>query len=86
MGHCLSDNGEFEKALPWLEKALGINVMANAQWGIVAIKTMIPSAFSKQERAFSNSQFSDNEPPMKLFAKITVMGTFTSSPIFSAFS
>jgi len=38
MGVCLSDNGEFEKALPCFEKALGINVMANVQWGIVAIK------------------------------------------------
>ena len=41
MGACLSDNGEFEKALPFYEKALGINVMANAQWGIVGIKTNI---------------------------------------------
>jgi tetratricopeptide (TPR) repeat protein len=41
MGQCLSNNGEFEKALPWFEKALGINVMGNVQWGIVAIKTNI---------------------------------------------
>jgi tetratricopeptide (TPR) repeat protein len=41
MGWCLSDNGEFEKALPFFEKALEINVMANVQWGIVAIKTNI---------------------------------------------
>jgi class 3 adenylate cyclase/tetratricopeptide (TPR) repeat protein len=41
MGTCLSDNGEFEKALPYLEKALEINVMANVQWGIVVIKTNI---------------------------------------------
>jgi tetratricopeptide (TPR) repeat protein len=41
MGSCLSENGEFEKALPFFEKALEINVMANAQWGIVALKTNI---------------------------------------------
>jgi tetratricopeptide (TPR) repeat protein len=41
MGECLSDNGEFEKALPCFEKALEINVMGNVQWGIVAIKTNI---------------------------------------------
>jgi len=41
MGACLSDNNEFEKALSCYEKALGINVMANALWGIVAIKTNI---------------------------------------------
>ena len=43
MGCCLSENGEFEKALPCFEKALGINVMANVQWGIVAIKGNIVS-------------------------------------------
>jgi len=41
MAVCLSDNGEFEKALPFYEKALGINMMADVQWGIVAIKTYI---------------------------------------------
>ncbi|HDY87121.1 MAG TPA: tetratricopeptide repeat protein, partial [bacterium] len=41
MGACLSENGEFEKALPSYERALGINVMANVQWGIVGIKTNI---------------------------------------------
>jgi tetratricopeptide (TPR) repeat protein len=41
MGQCLSNNGEFEKALPWFEKALGINVMTNTQWGIVALKANI---------------------------------------------
>ncbi len=41
MGFCLSDNGEFEKALSCYEKALEINVMANVQWGIVALKTNI---------------------------------------------
>jgi len=38
MGACLSENGEFEKALPYFQKALGINVMANVKWGIAAIK------------------------------------------------
>ena len=41
MGHCLSGNGEFAKALSCYEKALGINVMANVRWGIVALKTNI---------------------------------------------
>jgi class 3 adenylate cyclase/tetratricopeptide (TPR) repeat protein/ABC-type lipoprotein export system ATPase subunit len=41
MGQCLSDNGEFEKALSCLEMALGINVMANVQWGIVTVKANI---------------------------------------------
>jgi tetratricopeptide (TPR) repeat protein len=41
MGNCLSDNAEFEKALPCFEKALGINVKANVQWGIVAAKMNI---------------------------------------------
>ncbi len=41
MGNCLSDNGELEKALPCYEKAVEINAMANAQWGIVAIKANI---------------------------------------------
>ncbi len=41
MGCCLSDNGEFEKALLCLEKALEINVMTNAQWGIAVTKVMI---------------------------------------------
>jgi len=41
IGACLSENGEFEKALLCLDKALGINVAANVQWGIVAIKTNI---------------------------------------------
>jgi tetratricopeptide (TPR) repeat protein len=41
MGYCLSDNGEFEKAFSCWEKALGINVMAKVQWGIVAIKANI---------------------------------------------
>jgi len=41
MGYCLSDNGEFEKAFSCWEKALGINVMANVKWGIVAIKANI---------------------------------------------
>jgi tetratricopeptide (TPR) repeat protein len=41
MGHCLSANGEFAKALSCYEKALGINVMVNVRWGIVALKTNI---------------------------------------------
>jgi tetratricopeptide (TPR) repeat protein len=41
IGCCLSDNGEFVKALPYFEEALEINVMANVLWGIVAIKTNI---------------------------------------------
>ena len=41
MGTCLSDNGEFEKALHCLEKALEINVMANVLWGIAAIESNI---------------------------------------------
>ena len=41
MGACLSDNGQFEKALHCLEKALEINVMANVPWGIVALKAVI---------------------------------------------
>jgi tetratricopeptide (TPR) repeat protein len=43
MGTCLSDNGEFEKALYCLKKALEINVMANVPWGIVALKAVITS-------------------------------------------
>ncbi|PQP34221.1 hypothetical protein C6A37_08905, partial [Desulfobacteraceae bacterium SEEP-SAG9] len=41
MGCCLSDDGEFEKALSCLEKALEINTMANVPWGIVGMKTHI---------------------------------------------
>jgi class 3 adenylate cyclase/tetratricopeptide (TPR) repeat protein len=41
MGSCLSAKGKFKKALPYFEKALGFNVMANFQWGIVAIKANI---------------------------------------------
>jgi predicted ATPase/class 3 adenylate cyclase len=60
MGTCLSDNGEFEKALHYLEKALEINVMANVPWGIVAIKTIIaPWVYFRQGKgklAFQTSQ------------------------------
>jgi tetratricopeptide (TPR) repeat protein len=38
---CLSDRGEPEKALPYFERALEINVMANVLWGIVRIKANI---------------------------------------------
>ncbi len=41
MGACLSENGEFEKPIPYYEKALRINVMANTQWGIAAVKAHI---------------------------------------------
>jgi len=60
MGYCLSDNGEFEKAFSCWEKALGINVMANVQWGIVAIKSnIIIWVYGRQgkvERAYQTSQ------------------------------
>ena len=38
MGTSLSENGELEKTLPFFEKALGINVMANVKWGIVVVR------------------------------------------------
>ena len=41
MGGCLSDNSEFERALSCYEKALGINVMTNIQWGIATVKANI---------------------------------------------
>jgi predicted ATPase len=41
MGVCLSENGEYVNALPYFEKALEINVMANVLWGIVTMKTQI---------------------------------------------
>ncbi|PQP33878.1 hypothetical protein C6A37_10660, partial [Desulfobacteraceae bacterium SEEP-SAG9] len=60
MGVCLSGNGEFEKALSCFEKALGINVMANVQWGIVAIKGNLVSwvycLLGNVELAYQTSQ------------------------------
>jgi class 3 adenylate cyclase/tetratricopeptide (TPR) repeat protein len=60
MGSCLSDIGEIEKALPCYEKALGINVMANVQWGIVAIKAntviWVYGRLGKVELAYQTSQ------------------------------
>ena len=60
MGPCLSNNGEFEKALPFYEKALGINVMTNVQWGIAAIKSNIIiwviSRLGNVELAYQTSQ------------------------------
>jgi predicted ATPase/class 3 adenylate cyclase len=60
MGTCLSDNGEFEKSLHYLEKALEINVMASVPWGVVAIKTIIvPWVYFRQGKgklAFQTSQ------------------------------
>jgi class 3 adenylate cyclase/tetratricopeptide (TPR) repeat protein len=60
MGFCLSDNGEFEKALPYLERALEINVMANVPWGIAALKAHIAvfvySRQGKVELAYQTSQ------------------------------
>jgi class 3 adenylate cyclase/tetratricopeptide (TPR) repeat protein len=41
MGGCLTGTCEFDKALYHLTKALEINVSANAQWGISAIKSWI---------------------------------------------
>jgi tetratricopeptide (TPR) repeat protein len=49
MGHCLSENGEFEKALHYFKKALEINVMANVPWGIVSVKThIVHSVYARQ--------------------------------------
>jgi tetratricopeptide (TPR) repeat protein len=60
MGQCLSDNGDFEKALPWFEEALKINVMSNVKWGIVAIKlNIIDFIYVRQgnvELAYQTSQ------------------------------
>jgi len=60
IGQCLSDNGEIEKSLPYFEKALGINVMANVQWGIVAIKAntvfWVYGRLGKVELAYQTSQ------------------------------
>jgi tetratricopeptide (TPR) repeat protein len=60
MGNCLSDNGEFEKALFCYEKALEINEMANVQWGIVAIKaniiTFVYASTGNVELAYQTSQ------------------------------
>jgi class 3 adenylate cyclase/tetratricopeptide (TPR) repeat protein len=60
MGWCLSDNGEFEKALSCFEKALKINVMANTQWGIVAIKKeiiiFVYANLGNSELAYQTSQ------------------------------
>jgi tetratricopeptide (TPR) repeat protein len=41
MGHCLSSLGDFEKALPYFEKVLEINMLANVPWGISAVKSHI---------------------------------------------
>ncbi len=41
MGYCQTHSGEFAKALPYFEKALNINIMANTQWGIVALKAQM---------------------------------------------
>jgi len=41
MGVCLSENLEFEKALPCFEIVLEINVRANAQWAIAITKANI---------------------------------------------
>jgi tetratricopeptide (TPR) repeat protein len=38
MGYCLSDKGEFEKALSCYEKALEITITTNVPWGVVAQK------------------------------------------------
>jgi tetratricopeptide (TPR) repeat protein len=60
MGNCLSDISEFEKALSCYEKALGINVMTKAQWGIVAIKRNITffvySRLGSVELAYTTGQ------------------------------
>ncbi|HEA67882.1 MAG TPA: hypothetical protein ENI07_13825 [Desulfobacterales bacterium] len=59
MGGCLSDNGEFAKALPFYEKALGINLMANVLWGIVAVKRDIIRVYGhlgNVELAYQTSQ------------------------------
>jgi tetratricopeptide (TPR) repeat protein len=48
LGMCLCETGEYEKSLPFYEKALRINVMANTQWGIVAVKgNIISFAYSR---------------------------------------
>jgi len=41
MGHVLADSCEFEQALPYLNKGLEINTMANILWGISAHKSCI---------------------------------------------
>jgi class 3 adenylate cyclase/tetratricopeptide (TPR) repeat protein len=60
LGCCLSGNGEFVKALACFERALEINVMANALWGIAAIKTNIAAwVYGSQGRvklAYQTSQ------------------------------
>ena len=59
MGHCLSFNCEFEKALHCFKKALEINVAANAQWGISAIKSCIAINYFYQgniDLAYETSQ------------------------------
>ena len=41
MGHVLADSCEFDQALPYLNKGLEINTMANVLWGISAHKSCI---------------------------------------------
>jgi len=41
MGHVLADNCKFDQALPYLNKGLEINTMANILWGISAHKSCI---------------------------------------------
>ena len=47
--------------------------------------TLIPNAFSKQGRAFSNSPLSQRHCPMRLFVKTKVRRSFNSSPILYCF-
>ena len=60
MAGCLSDNCEFEKALSCFEKALGINIKANVQWGIATVKANLAAfAYCRQGRcelAYQTSQ------------------------------
>jgi tetratricopeptide (TPR) repeat protein len=60
IGLCLCETGEFEKALSCYEKALEINIMTNAQWGIVAAKmnivVFVYANLGNSELAYQTSQ------------------------------
>jgi tetratricopeptide (TPR) repeat protein len=59
-GLCLCEAGEFEKALFCYAKALEINIMTNAHWGIVAVKmniiVFVYANLGNSELAYQTSQ------------------------------
>ena len=79
MGLCLSDKGEFDKALLCLEKVLDLNVMRNSQWGISTTKTMTivfyHSRLGTVELAYQTSQESSRCLRPALFVSPGPSGT-----------